>query len=78
MNIRTVASFNMQEILITKYEKQLKGPSESLVRIGIVAGFMNGLGYIIVIMVFGILSYIAILMMVYDGANVGDIITTIL
>lgn len=78
MNIRTVASFNMQEILITKYEKQLKGPSESLVRIGIVAGFMNGLGYIIIIMVFGILSYIAILMMVYDGANVGDIITAIL
>lgn len=39
---------------------------------------MNGLGYIIVIVVFGILSYIAILMMLYDGANVGDIITTIL
>ena len=39
---------------------------------------MNGLGYVIVIMVFGILIYVSILMIVYNGAKFTDIITTIL
>ena len=38
---------------------------------------MNGLGYVIVVMVFGILVYVSLLMHVYDGASFSDLITTI-
>lgn len=38
---------------------------------------MNGLGYVIVVMVFGILVYISLLMHVYDGASFADLVTTI-
>lgn len=38
---------------------------------------MTGLGYVIVIMVFGILVYVSLLMIVYDKASVNDLFTVI-
>ena len=38
---------------------------------------MTGLGYVIVIMVFGILVYVSLLIIVYDRASFVDLLTTI-
>lgn len=67
----------MQKQLFNKYQEELKKPLESLIKIGVIAGLMNGILTFVIISVYGIFFEIGIQLMIHNGADRLDIVKAI-
>lgn len=59
INIRTVASYGYENVIIDKYDSKMEKPYQYAIKKGIIAGVLFGLTQIIFFIILGLVYYFA-------------------